>query len=57
MDNQSKVLEHKSKSGWELNTMANERLSCDNFDLETSDIDWVESRIRQKFGKRLDEEI
>ncbi len=46
----------KSENGWELHTIANGRLSCDNFDLETSDIDWVESRIRQKFGKRLDEE-
>lgn len=48
----------KSENGWELHTINNGKLSCEKFDLDASisDIDRVESYIRQKFGNKIDEE-
>lgn len=50
------MLIEKSKNGWELCTISNDKLSCDNFNLEATDIDRVESSILQKFGSIIKEE-
>ena len=51
------MLISKSENGWELHTIANDKLSCDNFYIESSeDIDKVEKSILQKFGNRVKEE-
>ena len=48
----------KSENGWELHTINNGKFSCEKLDLDASisDIDRVESYIRQKFGNIIDEE-
>ena len=47
----------KSKNGWELHTIANGKLSCENFNIEsTEEIAEVEHRIQQKFGDILKKE-
>ena len=47
----------KSKNGWELHTISNGKLSCENFNLESAtDIDRVRSSIQQKFGNIIKEE-
>ena len=47
----------KSGNGWELHTITNGKLSCENFYLEDADeIDRVERGIRQRFGNAIDEE-
>ena len=47
----------KSKNGWELHTISNGKLSCENFNLESAtDIDRVRSNIQQKFGNIIKEE-
>lgn len=51
------MLISKSENGWELHTITNDKLSCDNFSIESSaDIDKIEKSILQKFGKRVKEE-
>lgn len=40
------VLIAKSKNGWELHTITNDKLSCDNFNLSSDDIE----RIKKCFS-------
>jgi len=47
----------KSKNGWELHTIANGKLSCEKFTLESKeDIDSVSRSIEQKFGDAMEKE-
>ena len=46
----------KSANGWELHTIADGSLSCDNFQLDSNDIDEVERLLTAKFGKRMKED-
>lgn len=46
----------KSKNGWELHTIANGKLSCENFNLESDSIDGVERILQQEFGSTIKEE-
>ena len=46
----------KSNNGWELHTVANGSLSCDNSKLDSNDIDIVEKMILPEFGKRMKKE-
>lgn len=47
----------KSKNGWELHTISNGRLSCENYNIESAtDIDRVRSTIQLKFGNVIQEE-
>ena len=47
----------KSKNGWELHTIANGKLSCENFNIESSEENAeVEHWIQQKFGDILNKE-
>ena len=39
----------KSKNGWELHTIANGHLSCENSNLLPDDIDVIEQILRPKF--------
>ena len=50
------MLYKKSENGWELCTIANGHLSCDNFDLKVDDIDKVENVLRPKFGEIMKKE-
>lgn len=46
----------KSDNGWELHTVANGSLSCDNSKLDSNDIDVVEKMILPEFGERMKKE-
>lgn len=46
----------KNENGWELCTLANGHLSCDNFNLTADDIDRVEELLRPKYGKIMKKE-
>ena len=46
----------KSQNGWELHTISNGKLSCENFNLESCDIDKIESILQQEFGSLIKEE-
>ena len=46
----------KSNNGWELHTVANGSLSCDNSKLDSNDIDVVEKMILPEFGERMKKE-
>lgn len=46
----------KSEKGWELHTIANGKLSCENFNLESDSIDRIERIIWQEFGSIIKEE-
>lgn len=51
------MLVSKSRNGWELHTISNDKLSCENYYLEAAaDIDKMESNIRQRFGSAMDKE-
>ena len=43
----------KSDNGWELHTVANGSLSCENSKLDSNDIDVVEKMILPEFGERM----
>ena len=46
----------KSDNGWELHTVANGSLSCENSKLDSNDIDVVEKMIMLEFGERMKKE-
>ena len=46
----------KSNNGWELHTVANGSLSCENSKLDSNDIDVVEKMILPEFGERMKKE-
>lgn len=46
----------KSDNGWELHTVANGSLSCENSKLDSNDIDVVEKMILPEFGERMKKE-
>ena len=46
----------KSTNGWELHTVANGSLSCENSKLDSNDIDVVEKMILPEFGERMKKE-
>lgn len=46
----------KSNNGWELHTVANGSLSCENSKLNSNDIDVVEIMILPEFGERMKKE-
>ena len=46
----------KSNNGWELHTVANGSLSCENSKLDSKDIDVVEKMILPEFGERMKKE-
>ncbi|MBR4915163.1 MAG: hypothetical protein IKZ42_07795 [Clostridiales bacterium] len=46
----------KSTNGWELHTVADGSLSCDNFKLSSDDIEIVEEMIMSEFGERMKKE-
>ena len=46
----------KSNNGWELHTVANGSLSCENSKLDSNDIDVVEKMIMLEFGERMKKE-
>ena len=39
----------KSNNGWELYTIANGHLSCENFELDSGDIDKIEEILKPEF--------
>ena len=47
----------KSDNGWELHTVANGSLSCENSKLDSNDIDVVEKMILPEFGERMKKEL
>ena len=46
----------KSNNGWELHTVADGSLSCDNSKLSSDDIEIVEKMIMPEFGERMKKE-
>ncbi len=46
----------KSDNGWELHTIADGSLSCENFWLSDNDIASVEKIILPEFGQRMEKE-
>ena len=46
----------KSDNGWELHTVANGSLSCENSKLDSNDIDVVGKMILPEFGERMKKE-
>ena len=50
------MLYKKSENGWELCTIANGHLSCDNPTLKADDIDSVEKLLMAKFGESMENE-
>ena len=46
----------KSNNGWELHTVANGSLSCENSKLDSNDIDIVEKKILPEYGERMKKE-
>ena len=46
----------KSDNGWELHTVANGSLSCENSKLDSNDIDVVEKMIQPEYGERMKKE-
>ena len=46
----------KSNNGWELHTVANGSLSCENSKLDSNDIDVVEKMIQPEYGERMKKE-
>jgi len=50
------VLVRKSENGWELHTIACGKLSCENFNLQESDISRVESVLFPVFKDRMEAE-
>ncbi len=46
----------KSDNGWELHTVANGSLSCENSKLDSNDIEIVEEMIMPEFGERMKKE-
>lgn len=50
------MLYHKSENGWELDTIANDHLSCDNFYLKPEHIDRIEQMLQLKFGDKMKKE-
>ena len=46
----------KSKNGWELCTITNDKLSCDNFNLSSDDIDRIKEMLQPKFGSLMKKE-
>ena len=46
----------KSDNGWELHTVANGSLSCENSKLDSNDIDVVEKMILPEYGERMKKE-
>lgn len=50
------MLVMKSKNGWQLQTIANGHLSCENFDLVPDDIDRIKQLILPEFGYLMKKE-
>ena len=46
----------KSDNGWELHTVTDGSLSCENSKLDSNDIDVVEKMILPEFGERMKKE-
>ena len=46
----------KSDNGWELHTVADGSLSCENSKLDSNDIEIVEKMIMPEFGERMKKE-
>lgn len=46
----------KSNNGWELHTITNGRLSCDNFNLMPDDIERIEKMLQPEFGSSMKNE-
>ena len=46
----------KSNNGWELHTVANGSLSCENSKLDSNDIEIVEKMIQPECGERMKKE-
>ncbi|PWJ69610.1 hypothetical protein B0O40_1981 [Ruminococcaceae bacterium R-25] len=46
----------KSNNGWELHTVSNGSLSCENSKLDSNDIDIVEKKILPEYGERMKKE-
>ena len=46
----------KSDNGWELHTVANGSLSCENSKLDSNDIEIVEEMMMPEFGERMKKE-
>ena len=42
--------------GWELITVGNGKISCDNFDKDCSDIDEIKRLLKSRFGNQIEEE-
>lgn len=47
------MLIKKSKNGWELCTISNDHLSCDNFNLSSDDIDRIKQILQPEFGSLM----
>ena len=50
------MLISKSKNGWELCTITNDKLSCDNFNLSSDDIDRIKKILQPEFGSSMKRE-
>lgn len=50
------MLIEKSKNGWELCTITNDKLSCDNFNLSSDDIDRIKEILQPEFGSSMKKE-
>lgn len=50
------MLIKKSKNGWELCTISNDHLSCDNFNLSSDDIDRIKQILQPEFGSLMKKE-
>lgn len=50
------MLIEKSKNGWELHTITNDKLSCDNFNLSSNDIDRIKKILQPEFGSSMKKE-
>lgn len=50
------MLIEKSKNGRELHTITNDKMSCDNFNLSSDDIDRVKKLLQPKFGSLMKRE-
>lgn len=46
----------KSNNGWELHTIANGRLSCENFNLMPDDIERIEKKLQPEFESSMKNE-
>ena len=50
------MIHKKSENGWELSTIANGHLSCDNSVLTAEDIDRVEKLLMPEYGEIMEKE-